>query len=182
MKPIKRSKGLPAEISLADLCWLLGLTRTRIPQLVDEGVIERTGYGRYKIESVPRVIAAMRKSGAGPKNYNDVRTAIANEKLRALQRTREREEGLVLPKDAYRIAIGSQNRSIRNKMLALGTRIAPQVFAAKSVPAVQQIIDSYIREALEAIAEPSHDEGMRALEDEARRIGVDILRLKGLPG
>jgi hypothetical protein len=170
MKPAKPTK-LPPDLSLADLCWLLGgLTRARVAQLVGEGVIERVERGRYSVASVPRFIQAQRKAGAGPKDWNKARTELVRERVLAARAARLRAEGESLPTVAVRAILSGNNLIVRDNFLGLGTRLAPRVFQAKSVPAVKLLLDAAIREVLETVSETSEPETMRRIKQAAARL------------
>ena len=78
MKP--KPIALPTDVSLQEVCWLLGVTKQRIDQLAAAGVVEKVARGRYSITSVPRFVETQRKGGTGPQTWQDVRTALAQEK------------------------------------------------------------------------------------------------------
>ena len=163
MKP-KPTTTLPADVPLRDLCWLLACTKQRVDQLAAAGIIKKTTRGRYALTSVPRFIENQRKGGTGPKTWQDVRIALAQEKLIAAQRQRYRDERLLIPTSPAIEAFRGVVRVLRDRMLGLPTRMAPRVHSARSVPETQLVLEEAVREALETTSKMSDEDILRRIE------------------
>ena len=162
MKP--KPTALPTDISLEAICWLLACTKQRIDQLVAAGVVTKVARGRYSITSIPRFVETQRKGGTGPQTWQDVRIALAQEKLIAAQRQRYRDERLLIPTAAAIEAFRGVVRVLRDRMLGLPTRMAPRVHSARSVPETQLILEEAVREALETTSKMSNEDILRRIE------------------
>jgi len=162
-----RPQSLPADVSLAELQFLLGLTRARIGQLEDEGVIERTARGRYAIESVPCVLADMRRRTAGPKAWQDVRVELAREKLATARLERQRREGEMIHL-GWAVDLISRNfRAARDRIARMPTKLAPIVHAQPSVPRCYQALDAACTEICDSLAEEREADLIGAIKREA---------------
>ena len=167
MKP--KPTALPTDVSLQEVCWLLGVTKQRIDQLVAAGVVTKVARGRYSITSIPRFVETQRKGGTGPQTWQDVRTALAQEKLIAAQRQRYRDERLLIPTAAAIEAFRGVVRVLRDRMLGLPTRMAPRVHSARTVPEVQLVLEEAVREALETTSKMSNEDILRKIEQLDRK-------------
>ena len=167
-KPGPKS-ALPDKISLADMRYLLGLTSGHVNQLERDGTILKAERGMYSIESIPMYVRAMRKRGAGPDAWNRARTRLTEERALAARQARLEREGKLLPRDACVDVVSTTFRTVRDAFLALGARLAPQLHAAPSTPAVQALLDERIREVLTAVSQTEERETLRRIEAEAAR-------------
>jgi hypothetical protein len=146
------TKSLPADVSLADICWLLGVTKQRIGQLEAEGIIERTARGRYALASVPRFIKAQRKATAGPKALQDVRLELMQEKSSMARLEREAWLKQWLPRGPMMAAITSIMAVCRTRLLGIGAQSASRLAAERSPTGCAAIVDEKIREALDELS------------------------------
>jgi phage terminase Nu1 subunit (DNA packaging protein) len=166
MSPIS---ALPSNVTAAELMRLLGVTRPRITQLEADGIVTRTGRNQYSIESVPRYVDWLRRGHEGPAAWNRARTRLAEERALAARQVRLEREGRLLPRDTVETLVGAVFRTVRDGFLGLGARLAPQLHAARSLPAVQNLIDERTREILSALAETEVSEVVRRIDEEAAR-------------
>jgi hypothetical protein len=144
-----RPESLPADVSLAELQYLLGLSKMRISQLTDTGIITRIARGRYSLDSVPAVLRHMREVGAGPRDWQAARTQLMREKLALLRMQRLERAGALVPEKEMIEVHSVVWRWVRDRMLAIGVKLAPRL-AAESRPAgCQLLVEVEIRQALE---------------------------------
>ncbi|MCC6780930.1 MAG: hypothetical protein IT537_30525 [Hyphomicrobiales bacterium] len=150
---MERPAEIPAELSLDALRWLLGdLSKQRISQLVDEGLVERLGQDRYSVGSVPAVLRAMRQAAAGPRDWQDARTELARERAAAAKMKREEIEGDLLPTKGVLAWTTSVARTVTTRLLMVPTKVAPRLVHEKNAGKIEAIIREAISEALEEIA------------------------------
>jgi hypothetical protein len=150
---MRKPRSLPSDVTLADLCWLLGVTKQRIGQLEAEGVVEKTAHGRYALTSVPRFIKLQRERGSGPKAWNDARTQLARERAAAAKLARLEREGKMMDSEVVQLLIVANNRVVRDRFLGLGAKIAPIAHAASTVARTCKVIDSGVHEILTELSQ-----------------------------
>ena len=161
---------LPEAISITTLRWLLGdVTIEYVNQLERQGVLEKSARGMYRTASVRAYIRTMRHRALGPAGWNDARTELARERASAARMTRLERESELLPRDVVESVVGATFTIVRQNFLGMGTRLAPQLHQAPSVPAVQLIVDQHVREVLSALADSSEVEIMAHIHQEAAR-------------
>ncbi len=163
---------LPATISAAALRWLLNLSNARLEQLVTAGIVTRFGRGLYTITSVRAVVEEQRRVRAlGSSEFQRQRTELTRERALAARTARLEQEGRLLPRDLVDAAVCATFKTVRDRLLQVSTRSAPQAHGAASVPAAQSVIDQCVREALEGIAESGAPEVLARIEQAARQHG-----------
>ena len=179
-KPKKSSApALPPHFTSQQLCYLLNVTRGRLAQLAhDGGPIVKLGPDRYAIDSIPNFVRRMRERGDRSSDWNQARTELMRERAAVAHQTRLEREGRLVDIEIVELIVGNNNKVVRDNFLALGVRIAPQAHAARSVPAVQQVIDLRTREILEAVSETSEAEILAGIQREAARRGRRLV-IKG---
>lgn len=167
-KPRSKPEELPEEISVSTLRWLLGdLTTEYVNQLQRQGLITKASRGRYPIEAARDYVLAMRRRALGPTEFNNARVDLMRERALAARMARLEKEGQLLSRDLVGLIITATFGAVRDKFLGLGTRVAAQCYLAESVPAVQQIIDAHVREALETVSQTSETETAGRIEQVA---------------
>jgi hypothetical protein len=148
----KRPDDLPETLSLAALSWLLDVTGIRINQLEREGVVEKTERGVYTTESVRSFVRAMRERGEGPRAWNRARTQLAEERAAAARLDRLEKQGTLIQRDVMLGIACSIASAVRDKFLALPTKVAHQVAVQSSAAVCERIIHAQVIEVLEGIA------------------------------
>lgn len=133
----KQTTGLPPDLTLTQICYLLAVTKPRISQLVDDGTIERVGRDRYSIASVPRFVRTQRERGAGPAAWNAARIALTREKARVARLERLRLEGKLVDLETVVQMINAHLQIARINLLGLGPRHAPEMVAHAAQGAAQ---------------------------------------------
>ena len=150
-------------MSLRDICWLLACTKQRIDQLVAAGVVEKV---LAAATSSPRFRASLKTSAKGAPAPKLGRTSASRWRRRNLSLpsgnvTATSELVPTAPAiEAFRGVI----RVLRDRMLGLPTRMAPQVHSARSVPETQLVLEEAIREALETASTMSDEDILRRIE------------------
>jgi hypothetical protein len=162
----KTPPGLPDEVNADQLMWLLGgVSRGRISQMESDGVIERAGKNRYKLNSVPAAFIWLRSRDTDQTDeWRKARVRWMNEKSRLTELERLRAEGEYLPKAQVLEGWSRLVMVCRQRLLALPSKIAVQVKMATTIAKVAEIIR---REIYEALAELSRVEVFIEGEGEA---------------
>jgi hypothetical protein len=115
---------LPDEITSSQLARLVGLSQSRLGQLIDAGIIARSGRNRFPITAVRDVFAHTRSRTEGPKTFAEARTKLLKEKAEIARLQREELQGSLVPADQIEEAGLSWAGVIRDRALALPTRAA----------------------------------------------------------
>jgi hypothetical protein len=109
---------------------------TRLPARCDhhsdcptfnEQVIERTGYGKYSIVSVPRFIRNLRGHGSGPAALSTAKSNLAIEKAALAKLDRQEREGSLVPIAEVAAVYARTFTAIKSRALALPSKIASRL-------------------------------------------------------
>ena len=140
--------GLAVALTSGQLRWLLGLSNSRLEQLMTAGVITRIDKGRYTVDSIPRYVAFLRKAQEGPRDWQAVRTALGKEKLAIAKLDRAEREGRSIPTDEVIAMNTSIATVVRTRMLAVGPKLAPRLVNLKTPAEAQALVSAQIEEGL----------------------------------
>jgi len=147
------------EVKLEVACkTILGITSRRYRQLAKEGIVPEPVKGEIDIlRACKAIIEYYRKlaQGQGSLTLTDERARLT--KLRADQQELKlkKERGELIQVDLAMSLWGSVCMNIRNKLLAMPTKLAPLVFACKKISEVKEVIEKNIQEVLEEVANPN---------------------------
>lgn len=166
---------------------LLLLTERRVTQLAAQGVIPRAERGRYELApAVQGYIRYLKERALGGDLGGDESLAALKGKL-IRQRTRVAEveasllEGQVLRRPDVEAAWEQILGNLRTALLALPSRTAPLVHAARSLPEANEALTEAVHDLLEqlatvpvyAVAEPERPAGAdRGDEEEPADAGA----------
>ena len=137
---------------------LLDLTPQRVTQLVNEGIIPRKERGRYELVPVVRAyIKYLRERGlrsdVSGDDYNAHRTRLTKAKADMAEMEKAQiEEQLIPSSDVEKVWI-EVSQNMRQKMLSLPQRAAPECFAAENLVEVKNILKEQVYDALQEIAD-----------------------------
>lgn len=174
----KKPKSLPADVSLADLCWLLGCSKQRVAQLESAGIVEKTARDKYALTSLPRVFRFQREGGAAAQPLQDARAELIRERVAGARMTRLEREGRTLSIEELRATLLSVLVPLKRRAERLPTKLAPAIFGQRSVPAVQLILDREIRDWMTEIASADFFDEFDELADESGVVHVDVKELR----
>jgi hypothetical protein len=154
-------------LSLNDLCWLLDLTKQRISQLEDDGVIERLDRNSYSLKSVPRYLKLLRQAGAGPEKLQDAKLELLLEKVHAAKTDREEREATLLPaRDVLNWNVKFCT-VVKLHLMSLPSRLAPRLVNVRDTGKAETMLRSAITESLQELQQL-----LRPCGIEADRIAV----------
>lgn len=138
----------------------LGLHERQVRKLAEQGVIERDGRGRYRLqESVRRASVHSREaaagrgpsSGTGPDLATE-RALLARAHRLAQERTNRIAVGKLFDEATIFAVVGSLLSAVRGAMLGLPSRAAPMI-AGQSSTVSHTILTELVHEGLSAIAD-----------------------------
>jgi hypothetical protein len=144
--------GLPAVLSLAQLMWLVGLTKARIGQLVSEGAIIKLGRDQYAIGSVPKFVAYQRARNIGPGQWNSARSELALERAATAKLHRLALERKLLPRERVIAMSCSIVGAARDRFLGLPTKVAHKVALESKAANCEKILYTEVCEILQELA------------------------------
>lgn len=136
---------------------LLDLTPQRVTQLVNEGIIPRKERGRYELVPVVRsYIKYLRERGIRSDvhgdDYNAHRTRLTKAKADMAEMEKAQiEEQLIPSGDVEKVWI-EVSQNMRQKILSLPQKAAPECFAAEKLIDVKNILKEQVNDALQEIA------------------------------
>jgi phage terminase Nu1 subunit (DNA packaging protein) len=136
----------------------LGISSVFFQDLLGKGVFERQPRGNYDLSTVTKsYIEYLRKmaagrAGAGNLELVEERARLAKEQADAkeMENAVSRGELVYIEDVAKQFERGLEK--VRTKLLAIPSKIAPEVHACASVKEVQAVIESNIIEALSELA------------------------------
>jgi len=137
---------------------LLDLTPRRVQQLSAEGVIPKAERGRYEL--VPAVQGYVKylkersiRADTSGDDYNAHRTRLTKAKADMAEMEKAQiEEQLIPANDVEKVWV-EVSQNMRQKLLTLPQRAAPEVFAAEKLVEVKSILKEQVYDALQEIAE-----------------------------
>jgi phage terminase Nu1 subunit (DNA packaging protein) len=148
------------EMNLAtnQLAELLGLSARRIQQLAEEGVIIKAGRGRYKAaESIQNYIRFLqekeRSANEGEADYFKERALHEKAKREMAEIELAVIKGEIHRSEDVKVVMNDMIAAFRSKVLALPTKLAPQLAGKTEIPIVKELLNREIREALTELAE-----------------------------
>jgi phage terminase Nu1 subunit (DNA packaging protein) len=160
------------EVTNAELCALLGVTRNTVKEYVKAGLFKPLRYGVYDAAvAVPAVCAYLRKSSAGVPTSAEAdadRARIIAAKAEMAEMELARQKGELWRRDHVIYVFGGQMTNTRARLLALPTRAAPALLGCQSVAEIAAKLRDEVHSALEELSES------RGAEDVARQTDASL--------
>ena len=144
-------------VPIDTICKLLDLTPQRVNQLVREGIIPKHERGRYEVIHVVRAYIkflrerAVRGDVHGD-DYSTHRTRLTKARADITEMERAQMENRLIPAPDVELAWNSIISNVRNRLIAIPTKVAPVVFASKTLNEIRDIIKDEIYSALDELA------------------------------
>ncbi|SHN77348.1 hypothetical protein [Desulfitobacterium chlororespirans] len=140
---------------------LFGLTDRRVRQLVEEGIIDRVKNGSYELApTVKKYIMYLRACADGKELEKDAEAIYMVEKTKHEAAKREMAEmelaqmrGKMHDAEDVEREMNNMLSAFRAKMITMPSKIAPVLVARTEVPAIQEIIQKEVYEALSDLSE-----------------------------
>jgi hypothetical protein len=141
--------------TIAQLAAILAISERRVSQLAGQGVLKRDPDGYDLSVNVPAYLrfrerAAMAKVGAG--TYGQARAALYLERARTAKLKREELERQLLPSDEVIAAGIAVMARVRNRILAIASKVAPRLINLRNASEAEAIVHCEHIEALEELA------------------------------
>lgn len=152
---------MPQSYPVAAIAQLLKLSERRIQQLVKDGIIPRPVKGEYEpIGCIHGYIDYLKKlaAGNGELSLTDERTRLTKYQADLAEIQLKKERGELITSAIAIEAWGRVVSAVRQKLLALSTRLAPVVATTQSLPEIKERIDSATHEVLNELANPDFTE------------------------
>lgn len=151
-------EGLPAQISEAALAGLLGISSARVRKLATDGVLVRSGRGKFDFsQSLRQYLARLRESAERAGRPSTGGDDLKAERLRLTRAQADKEEtrvarerGELVPADAVSREWAGILRDLRNALLAIPSRCGAGLPHLTSTDIAT--LDREIRLALEGVA------------------------------
>ena len=148
-------------IAISALARVLKLTTRRVNQLAAEGVIPKTGRGRFELApAVQGYIAYLQSRAQGAPDAADGNQAYQGERTRKIAAEASIAElglakarGEVVSVKIAAEAVGDALASCRLRLLGIGAAIAPRLEIAENAAAMKAIVDEAVLAALEDISD-----------------------------
>lgn len=134
---------------------LLMITDRHLQRLVTEGIIPRAEKGRFELApAVQGYIRYLRDraAGHGADGEGDARTEWQKARARRARVLADQMEGRVLDRDDVERAWTTGILTMRSRLLAIPTQLAPQVFAARTQKEVAALLEQGVAEALDELS------------------------------
>ena len=141
---------------------MLGVTQQQIKNLADNGVVIKTGRGKYDaIQSVANYINSMReREELRNKKPDEIRLEVEVQKLEHEKvKTRKtelqvmREEGVLHHAEDVKAIWNNIIVAAKSRLLAIGVKVSPQIAGETDTSLIKDTIDREVREALHEIKE-----------------------------
>lgn len=153
---------------------MFNLTERRVRQLVEEGVINRVGHGRFDlIDTVSKYVTFLKLSATGM-DENDVTESLEYEKWLHEKAKREKAEIELahLKNEMHRSedvekVLNHMVMAFRSKMLSLPTKLANMLVNKSDPKLIEALIERDIHEALQELSEYDPSMFIEATDDDA---------------
>jgi phage terminase Nu1 subunit (DNA packaging protein) len=151
---------MPATLPAAALADLFGISERRVKQLRSDGVLPGMPGDPYETRECVRAYCAhLRPSsgrtasgGASTLTLNEARLALLAEQTTKLRAENDLQATRVLLASEVQAAIAASCATVRNRLLAIPSEIAPQLFRLKSVAEVHHRVQAAVTDALHGLS------------------------------
>ncbi len=146
---------------LAELATHLGLSTTRVSQLKAAGILPDARRGKHDLDACRvaylahlRDVAAGRGSKDGTVDLVTERARLARAQAEKVERENAVADGKLLSVASFHTMVTASFARVRAKLLALPSKLAPLVVAAKTPAEAQRILKDDVYQALNELATP----------------------------
>jgi len=138
-----------------EICLILGLTETRISQLVSQGTLQKISKGKYDLGECVKNYVAYIKAGSvesGDLEDEKLRKLTAEATLKELEL--EAKRGELVPVVDVQKSWGEIIQKVKQKLLFLPTKLAPEVVLLQDNNTAKAFLEEAIREVLVELSDP----------------------------
>lgn len=145
--------------TMSEVACHLGVTQKYVTDLIAKGVLKRQPKSMYDLDECRKAYisnlraVASGRSGNGDLDLGAERARLAKEQADAKEMENAIERGELVYIDDVAKQFESGLVKVRTKLLAIPTKVAPEVHACATIKEVQAIIEANIIEALSELAE-----------------------------
>jgi hypothetical protein len=125
-------KTLPSELTTAQMCMLLGISKQHLGRFEKDGIVEKLGKDRFSLHSVARVFEHMRNRSAGPKAWNAARTRKMEADAARAENELRRSRGEMIPVADMKKGMDLMASMAKTLFLASPSRMAPRLARART--------------------------------------------------
>ncbi len=164
-------KPLPTELSTAQMCELIGISKQHLGRLERDRIVKKLGKNRYATSSVAAVFDHMRKRGAGPARWNEARCKRMEEAALLAEHERRLREGELMLRADFEIPFMAWLMAIRAALLALPNGVGAHLHGRYDEALVLEMVSltkKLIYELLTRFSKMTDFE-YRRMHDDARR-------------
>lgn len=143
-------------VSTKELAELLGLSARRIQQLAEDGVLVRAAKGKYKaVDSIQGYIRSLqeREAGTDEVNYYSERALHEKAKREKAEMVLAVMKGELHRAEDVRDVMNNMIAAFRSKIMAIPSKLAPQLVGNSNMVAVQGLLSREVHEALTELSE-----------------------------
>jgi phage terminase Nu1 subunit (DNA packaging protein) len=143
--------------NLGDIQLILGVSKSEVKRLVDESIIKKDLRGTYDLlHSIKGYIGYLQVRSGGTKgvsaDYHEERSRLTKAQADKAEFEAALMAGRLVDVEQLTQAWEGMLSSMRAKLLAIPSKVAPIIADEDEPGVVQNIIDDYMREALEELA------------------------------
>ena len=143
--------------NLGDIQLILGVSKSEVKRLVDESIIKKDLRGTYDLlHSIKGYIGYLQVRSGGTKgvsaDYHEERSRLTKAQADKAEFEAALMAGRLVDVEQLTQAWEGMLSSMRAKLLAIPSKVAPIIADEDEPGMVQNIIDDYMREALEELA------------------------------
>jgi phage terminase Nu1 subunit (DNA packaging protein) len=144
-------------VGSSDLATILGITTRRVEQLANKGILKREGRGSFDLADNVQAFVAHRESviaaehGVG--DFGRARADLYRERAKMARLQREEIEGSLIPTGEVIAMNTSIAAVIKQRMLAVGPKLAPRLTGLRTPAEAQAIVSTEIEEGLTELAQ-----------------------------
>ncbi|MFP4976374.1 hypothetical protein ACE6ED_13305 [Paenibacillus sp. CN-4] len=143
-------------LTAVQLSELLGLTPRRVQQLAEEGIIVRSGRGKYNaVGSVQNYMRFQRENGSTTSEVDYFDERALHERAK---RKKAELELAVMQGDLHRsgdveLVMNDMIAAFRSRILAMPSKLAPQLVGKDELPVILEMLTREVHEALTELSE-----------------------------
>jgi hypothetical protein len=174
---MQQPKTIQVDLSLDEMRWFLGgVTRARVAQLEQDGILQRTERGRYQTSGIPAFIKLQREVGGGSRELQAAKLENLLEKNRAAKFEREIRMRQWIPLGPFIDWLTHHFGGIKLRLLAMPSKLAAQLAVCSTAGECETVMRKELYEVLDdlAISPPEFgEEGRRKINtayDDERRL------------
>lgn len=171
----KRNTPSPKLVGVDDVATALGLDARRVQQLAADGTLPRAGHGKYDLRACVEAYETY-KAGLteedGKRGSVDARRKLkaeadlAEHKAELARLEVEEEQGRLIPADQVADAWGKVLTTVKTRLLAIPSAIAPELQSLATVAEIEAHIRAAVSGALTTLADVGDELASALNEDE----------------